>query len=89
MKNFYYNHIWLKPIDSEISKLNFRVQSICLVLLAILTYFVSISLYFQFPFQISCCYIKLAYDSIQFNLSPIYDMSHDSNISLYIELTAT
>ena len=31
MKNFYYCHIWLKPIDSEISKLNFRVQSISLV----------------------------------------------------------
>ena len=31
MKNLYYCHIWLKPIDLEISKLNFRVQSISLV----------------------------------------------------------
>ena len=31
MKNFYYCHIWLKPIDWGISKLNFRVQSISLV----------------------------------------------------------
>ena len=31
MKNFYFCHICLKPIDLEISKLNFRVQSISLV----------------------------------------------------------
>ena len=34
MKNFYYCHICLKPIDLEISKLNFRVQSISLVVVA-------------------------------------------------------